>query len=64
MMKSPRTVAKAVTELDGSLVVVSAGRLGAIDEVVLEAGVLAEAEVHVGLSAGQRRVFSDDLLEA
>lgn len=52
------------TELHGGLNVVGAGGVEALDEEVLKGGALAEAEVHVLLSAVQRGVVSDDALEA
>lgn len=56
--------AQTDTELDGGLGVGGAAVVGAVDEVVLELGALAEAEVHVLLGAGQGRVLGDDALEA
>lgn len=60
------TLAEVNTEADGLLAVSSrrAVRVSALDKVLLQVRHLAEAVVHVGLGAVERRVLGDDILEA
>ena len=59
------TSASVYAELNSLLGIRIATAVGVdtFDEVVLERGDLAEAQVHVCLGAVQRRVLSDDILE-